>query len=357
MSLPYTRERYIAELTVQRATILTQSILKSLNSCALSKADKSPVTLADFGAQALIISAIHHNFPNDSFIGEEDAAALRADPDLRERVWELVSKTHLGDEESEELLGALGSSAEMLDAIDLGSATESGEGRVWILDPIDGTKEFLKGKQYAVCLALLEDGEQKVGVLGCPNLNLSADNPFGDPTASSSGSQPTGVLVSAIRGQGSAVRDLSHSTLLPSSPLPKKSPNATPFRIVDSLQAFSASIPKHATAASHLSASWPSPDVYAIQLRWAALALGAADAFIRIPLKKDRRDWIWDYAGGMLIAEEVGVKVTDIGGGRVDFRRGRKFLGNWGWVAAAEGFHGGVLEVAGKVAWEGEAQT
>ena len=39
-----------------------------------------------------------------------------------------------------------------------------------MLDPLDGTVAFVSGGQYAVCLALLEDGEQKVGVIRCPNL-------------------------------------------------------------------------------------------------------------------------------------------------------------------------------------------
>jgi 3'-phosphoadenosine 5'-phosphosulfate (PAPS) 3'-phosphatase len=45
-----------------------------------------------------------------------------------------------------------------------------------MMDPIDRTKEFVKGGQYAVALALVENGEQKVGVLGCPNLNLNYGN-------------------------------------------------------------------------------------------------------------------------------------------------------------------------------------
>ncbi|KAI9764030.1 MAG: hypothetical protein M1840_008906 [Geoglossum simile] len=354
MSVPYAHERLIAELAVQRAAILTQSVLKSLTpSHALSKPDTTPVTLADFGAQALIISAIHHNFPDDRVIGEEDAAVLRADPDLQRRVWELVSETRLGDGGNEKLLGALGSAAEMLDVIDLGLAAEAREGRVWVLDPIDGTKEFVKGKQYAVCLALLVDGEQELGVLGCPHLDINASNPFGDPAANTSTEQATGVLISATRGQGAAIRTLSTSTLLPSRPLPKaaRNPTTTP-RIVDYPRPSSSCIPKHAAVATRLSASWPSPDTYAIQLRWAALALGSADIFIRIPANKDKHDWIWDHAGGMLIAQEVGIKVTDVSGTGIDFKRGRRCLGNSGWVAAVGELHDEVLGVVNKVVGE-----
>jgi 3'-phosphoadenosine 5'-phosphosulfate (PAPS) 3'-phosphatase len=46
--------------------------------------------------------------------------------------------------------------------------------RVWCLDPIDGTKGFLRGRtaggQYCVALALIENGIPVLGILGCPNM-------------------------------------------------------------------------------------------------------------------------------------------------------------------------------------------
>ena len=60
-------------------------------------------------------------------------------------------------------------------AIDRGNYKGAAHGRHWTLDPIDGTKGFLRGEQYAVCLALIEDGEVVLGVLGCPHLPVSGD--------------------------------------------------------------------------------------------------------------------------------------------------------------------------------------
>jgi 3'(2'), 5'-bisphosphate nucleotidase len=45
-----------------------------------------------------------------------------------------------------------------LDAINLGAYAGGPHGRHWTLDPVDGTKGFLRGGQYAICLALIEDG-------------------------------------------------------------------------------------------------------------------------------------------------------------------------------------------------------
>jgi 3'(2'), 5'-bisphosphate nucleotidase len=60
------------------------------------------------------------------------------------------------------------------------------------LDPIDGTKGFLRGGQYAVCLALIVDSVVQLGVMGCPNLPLSSTDPDGEK----------GALFVAVRGLG-----------------------------------------------------------------------------------------------------------------------------------------------------------
>ncbi len=79
-----------------------------------------------------------------------------------------------------------------MDAIDRGSYAGGPKGRHWALDPIDGTKGFLRGGQYAVCLALIEDGVVQLGVIGCPNLPLNHNEPEGEK----------GSLFIAVRNQG-----------------------------------------------------------------------------------------------------------------------------------------------------------
>lgn len=65
---------------------------------------------------------------------------------------------------------------------------------MWCLDPIDGTKGFLRGGQYAVCLAFIVDATVEIGVIGCPNL------PFDDPSHPIVPGQ--GSMYVAVRGQG-----------------------------------------------------------------------------------------------------------------------------------------------------------
>ena len=44
--------------------------------------------------------------------------------------------------------------------------------RWWTLDPVDGTKGFLRNEQYAIALALVEEGQVVLAVMGCPNLPI-----------------------------------------------------------------------------------------------------------------------------------------------------------------------------------------
>jgi 3'(2'), 5'-bisphosphate nucleotidase len=138
-----------------------EKVLSAVSKGLLSKNGSTPVTIADFAAQAVLISAIHHAFLPDKFVGEGDSDALWKCEKLQQSVWELVSSTHLDDAENEGMVASPASVEEMLDIIDLGRRGTGGpEGRIWMLDLVDGTATFLRGEQYIVALALVEDGEE-----------------------------------------------------------------------------------------------------------------------------------------------------------------------------------------------------
>ena len=65
--------------------------------------------------------------------------------------------------------------AQILEAISRCNSTGGPKGRHWVLDPVDGTLGFIRGDQYAVALALLEDGKVIIGVLGCPNYPMKKE--------------------------------------------------------------------------------------------------------------------------------------------------------------------------------------
>src|SRR5579872_1086885 len=81
-----------------------------------AKADDSPVTVADREAERLIAGMIEENFPDDGMLGEE------------------------------------------------GSRKESRNGRRWIIDPVDGTRDFVRGNPaWAVLIGFEAAGEVQAG--------------------------------------------------------------------------------------------------------------------------------------------------------------------------------------------------
>jgi 3'-phosphoadenosine 5'-phosphosulfate (PAPS) 3'-phosphatase len=138
-----------------------------------SKADSTPVTVADFAIQALIIDAISKVFPGDLFIAEEDSALVRSDAAIREAVLEILYAATGTHWNAEKLYSALDKGSFAGGTLPTAAETKpTGPQRVWVLDPIDGTKGFMRNEHCCTGLGLLIDGVTQLSVLGCPNLNL-----------------------------------------------------------------------------------------------------------------------------------------------------------------------------------------
>src|SRR6185437_2981823 len=91
---------------------------------AETKADESPVTVADRDNERLIREAIEREFPEDGILGEE------------------------------------------------GTSKAGTSGRRWIVDPIDGTRDFVRGNRFwCVLIAVEADGESLAGVAHFPMLD------------------------------------------------------------------------------------------------------------------------------------------------------------------------------------------
>lgn len=350
-SSEYAKELNIALLAVQRATLLTKSVFHHNAKGTLNKSDASPVTIGDFGAQALIISALQHNFPNDEIVAEEEAKDLRENETLRQTVWELVQNSSLSDAAAEkELGGAVASPEAMLDIIDKGDSKGGNKGRIWAIDPIDGTKGFLRGGQYAVCLGLMVDGDVKVGVLGCPNLPVSDSEPLKENIgADASDEEGKGVLFSAIQGRGAQSRPLAKAGLEPAKEIKMKPiSNIADATFCESVEAAHSNQSDSSLIASKLGITKPSVRMDS-QAKYGSIARGAGDLYLRLPVKKDYVEKIWDHAAGDLIVREAGGEVTDVEGNRLDFSHGRTLLQNKGVVAAPRHVHGKVVEAVQSV--------
>ncbi|KUJ16979.1 carbohydrate phosphatase [Mollisia scopiformis] len=345
--MEYAKELHIASIAVHHASILTnsvQSIIQQKGNSLEKDEFGDPVTIADFASQAMIINAIHHHFPDDTFVGEEDESMLRSSPELLERVWALVDGMEIeGDE-----VPRLGSREDLLRVIGLGGKEETAKGRVWMLDPIDGTKSFLTGNQYAVSLALVVDGSQKVGVLGCPNIK-SGSSEVREDVVDRDG---LGVLLSAVEGQGAYQRIMTQDDLGEPRKMEKLGDveDLSELKYVNSMASDHLSKPIYLVVkdACGLKTS-DEVDLWSTHVKYAALTFGGVNCMVRIPPKRSYRGFVWDHAGGQLIYEEVGGKLTDINGTRFDFGVGRKLERNWGVVAAPPSVHGKLLEVVERV--------
>jgi len=118
--MAFEREMEAAKLMAQEAGALALDFQRR-GVTAESKADESPVTAADRACEKLIVEHIAHEFPEDGVLGEE------------------------------------------------GAHRDSRNGRRWIIDPIDGTKDFVRGiPLWAILIGLEQDGEIVAGAAHSP---------------------------------------------------------------------------------------------------------------------------------------------------------------------------------------------
>eukprot|EP00158_Paraphelidium_tribonemae_P002350 Partr_v1_DN25297_c0_g1_i2_m16530 putative nucleotidase len=316
------RELQLAIKAVRLAARVTQRVSPSSLAAqqgTLIKSDASPVTIADFAAQAIVNSCLHSEFPDDPIVGEEDASDLRSNSDLLSRVTAAVN--------CENGTGGM-TENEVLQHIDRGTS-QGAVDRFWTLDPIDGTKGFLRGEQYAICLALVVGGEVEVGVLACPNLPQT-----------SKGIESRGLLFGAVRGQGAFQFNLNDPASRASIHV-SNTAETSDACFCESVESGHSNQSFSSLVAESLGIN-KSPLRMDSQCKYGMIASGRADIYLRLPTRKDYQEKIWDHAAGDLIVREAGGVVTDIHGKRLDFTRGRLLSGNQGVIASNPHLHSAV---------------
>ena len=314
-----TPEIQFAIHAVRQASILVQQIQVEMIQTALTKDDRSPVTVADFAAQALVGYLLDQHFPNDAMVGEEDSAVLQT-PEEHQTLAQITKFVSRFTE---------GATPESVCAwIDRGSAESAP--RFWTLDPIDGTKGFLRGDQYAVALALVENGKVQVGVLGCPKLPSPSGRRAGDEGTNN------GSIYIAARGQGAWAAPLADETnLTPIHVSPLTDP--TQARLMRSFESGHTNVGQMDYFSQALGVQ-AEPVRMDSQAKYAVLASGGGEIYLRLLSAKrpDYREKIWDQAAGAIIIEEAGGRVTDLHGQALNFGLGRT-LANTRGICATNG--------------------
>jgi 3'(2'), 5'-bisphosphate nucleotidase len=331
-----TAERQVAVRAVRDAARTCRAIREAFRpDQAETKSDSSPVTVADYASQALISLALAEAFPDDSIMGEETAASLLDQPagPLAAAVVEHVGGVR-PDADLERICWAL----------DRCGHAGGTEGRHWTLDPVDGTKGFLRNQQYAVALALIEAGQVVLGVLACPNLPADPANP-----ASSIGS-----LFVAERGGGAWQLPLDaggddDSFSAKSGRRIRVADISEPSQAsyVESYESAHSSHDHASEIAEALGITRPSRRMDS-QTKYAVVARGEAEIYLRLP----NGSWVeqvWDHAAGSLLVTEAGGRVSDVRGDALDFSAGRRLERNRGVVVAPAAIHAEVLAATARV--------
>lgn len=316
-----TPEAAFACKAVRRATQLARQIQSEMVTPALTKGDRSPVTVADFAVQAVVAKLLNEALPEATLVGEEDATELRTP----EEAASLEQVTHFV-----KIIYPETNSQQVCDWIDLGAAEPTS--RFWTLDPIDGTKGFLRGGHYAVALALIVDGRVELGVLGCPHLTDSWKDEIGGP----------GSVIVAARGQGAwtAAIEGGEWTKLSVSDRSK----SADARMLRSFESGHTNTGQMGELVESLGTT-ADPVLMDSQAKYAVLASGAGDLLMRLLSSKqpDYREKIWDQAAGSIVVEEAGGKVSDLEGRPLDFSHGRTLATNRGVLASNGQLHDAAL--------------
>jgi len=361
---------------VQQAAFMSRSMQKNLLSGrgSVSKDDKSPVTVADFAVQALIIDRLAKHFPEDSFIAEESTGILREDINIKQQVLEALNQASgpgLGPDgywDESRLFAAIdrGDYALVRDENykekeeeeeeekiiynnNNGGSSKKQQERVWVLDPIDGTKGFMRGQHFCIALALMIDGVPVLSTMAVPNLSLHAVVESGATTAGGDIIKvdegyyfninddkrvhrhlpSTGSLYFASTNEGAFARSLGQPLgaaieVTVSATEPSKNSNSNSnsnIRLCEGAESGHTDQITTAKAKENLG----SPPSF-IQMdgmgKSCIVGAGGADAVIRLP-PNGYQEAIWDHAAACHFVCEAGGKATDLDGKDLDFRYGR----------------------------------
>lgn len=285
---------------------------------AMEKAGREPVTIADYGAQAIILHTIVEHFPQDSVLAEEHSAEFDA---LADRTQQNRVIQHVGA-----VLGRSVTVDEVRRWLDHGRGVQSE--RVWAIDPIDGTKGFLRSDQFAVAVALIVSGQPVVSALACPMLPFHPDKPSG----------PVGLIALAVRSAGAMA--------LPLADGPERPLRVSPVRSLDQCRAIESMEHSDHEFSTRLLAQagvTRQPLRMDSQAKYAAVADARAEIYIRQSKEQGYAERVWDHAAGALIAEEAGGRVTDLDGKPLDFSTGERMTRNRGVLATAGPPHEALL--------------
>jgi len=331
----------------------------------ISKKDLSPVTAADYGAQAVIsLILFAHNCPC-RLLGEEESITLALDENktVLETVVNAVNEIyphniffHQCSSRREDIrvphVVLPWTAQDIIDAIKMGNINvgEIAENDFWVLDPIDGTKGFLRRGQYAIGLAFLRDNVPIIGIIASPKLPFFGWEDAAGEVPFLPGPEFIGSLFTASLGNGAYVeplisnKDLSLAddvNLPPRRIHTSSTTNTADIVFTESYESEHTNRLLSDRLFHHLHIQ-KDPIRIDSMSKFGLLAQGDVQLLMRL---KTAPEMIWDQAPGNLIVTEAGGVVTDGNGHPLDFSTGKTLTNNKRVIVSANrSIHDKVIE-------------
>jgi len=308
---------------VREAAVQCRNIQQDLISTdILQKDDMSPVTVADFASQAIIKSHIAKAFPKDSILAEEDASFLKTNTALQERLCRILNQN-----------GKKWDPSGLVGAIDHGLPAARKLKRFWVLDPVDGTKGFIRGGHFAVALALMIGNQPVLSVIGCPN--CLSDRFI------------KGCIFVAEANRGAYAMDLD-------------SENRKIKLSVNAISSTREARMCEPYEEAHSASDWNTTLYTMLGIRQSGIRMdsmckyglvagGDVSIYVRLWRKPRHRAKIWDHAAGVLLLHEAGGRVTDALGKSLRFSGSKTFTADYGIIATNGHLHQPVLNAVRKI--------
>jgi 3'(2'), 5'-bisphosphate nucleotidase len=302
---------------VRQAAVLCQHVQEHYL-ISSDKGGHEPVTIADYGAQAILSRAISQYFPDDAILAEEQGGQFMelVSDEQRQEVIRLIG----------EILGAPVTQVEVVKWLDYGQNREAS--RTWVIDPIDGTKGYISMRNYAIAVGMMVDRKPVGGIIGTPSY----------PGGAQLFHAQSGVAYMQPL-KGGEVKRIHTSTRT----------EAASLRALESVEKSHANHDRMQLVRE--SAGFGEAELIHIDSmeKYARIAAGDAELYLRLPrLGSTRPFMIWDHCAGTAIVEAAGGKVTDVDGSPLDYSSG-KTLNNQGIIVSNGAVHERVIAAVQKI--------
>jgi 3'(2'), 5'-bisphosphate nucleotidase len=288
------------------------------------KTGAEPVTIADYGSQALIGRALAEHYPDDGVMAEESGHLFVTllSQEQKTEIIALISQ----------IIGQPTTEDEVRGWLDHNAGKETS--RIWVIDPIDGTKGFLAGRNYVNALGVLQDRQPIEGALTLPAYR---DEQY-----------PNGILlytkdnqpvIEALDNPDDTAKPVHVSAIT----------DLGQFRGLESVEKGHAGLARLARVREI--AGIPNDAIVQIDSmeKYGRVSMGVAELYMRLPrIESTRPHNIWDHAPGVAILQAAGGVATDVDGSPLDFSTGTT-LNNYGVIASNNTCHDTIIEAVAQL--------